>query len=238
MNRKILKLFIISIFLFLIYPIFSDDLTIPNSFSAGGVASAAEVNENFSSVENAVNDNDSRISTLESNNVGQNIDTTEIINGTITTDDIDINSFNSMYLPKNRCPGFVCNQNCMSLNYTDDMDWVEVGTVDIEHPESGFIIAFATCNCNANIDPGDTFYPVISLDNSSHINPSSQYSYSYNSSSSRIHKACSLNLIYTATVTGTGTDTFYLSSRKGESTSSNFRCDRCWLVAIYIPYYY
>jgi len=38
-------------------------LTVPNSFTSGTTARASEVNENFSAVETAVDDNDSRIST-------------------------------------------------------------------------------------------------------------------------------------------------------------------------------
>jgi len=40
-------------------------LTIPNSFSSGTAAVAAEVNDNFTAVKNAVDDNDSRITTNE-----------------------------------------------------------------------------------------------------------------------------------------------------------------------------
>jgi len=43
----------------------ADNLSVPNTFSAGSKAVAAEVNENFSAVSAAVNDNDSRIAALE-----------------------------------------------------------------------------------------------------------------------------------------------------------------------------
>jgi len=39
---------------------------VPNTFQSGQTASAAEVNENFNAVDNAVNDNAQRISTVES----------------------------------------------------------------------------------------------------------------------------------------------------------------------------
>jgi len=42
-------------------------VTIPNSFTAGTPARAAEVNSNFTAVATAVNDNDSRLKTLETN---------------------------------------------------------------------------------------------------------------------------------------------------------------------------
>lgn len=41
-------------------------LTIPNSFSSGATASASAVNANFTAVETAVDDNDTRISAIES----------------------------------------------------------------------------------------------------------------------------------------------------------------------------
>ena len=44
---------------------FATDVTIPNSFSSGTTTSAAEMNANFTAVKSAVDDNDSRITTLE-----------------------------------------------------------------------------------------------------------------------------------------------------------------------------
>ena len=46
--------------------VFATDVTIPNSFSSGSATNAAEMNANFSAVKAAVDDNDSRISALES----------------------------------------------------------------------------------------------------------------------------------------------------------------------------
>ena len=40
-------------------------VTTPNTFTSGSPAVAAEVNDNFSAFEAAVNDNDTRVSTLE-----------------------------------------------------------------------------------------------------------------------------------------------------------------------------
>lgn len=45
--------------------LFAGDLTIPNTFTAGTAAVAAEVNDNFSAVEAEVDDNDARIADLE-----------------------------------------------------------------------------------------------------------------------------------------------------------------------------
>ena len=47
------------------YPLQASSLSIPNTFSAGSPAVAAEVNGNFSAAKTAVDDNDSRISLLE-----------------------------------------------------------------------------------------------------------------------------------------------------------------------------
>ncbi len=47
-----------------IFPTHASECTIPNTFSAGTPAVAAEVNGNFDAVKNAVDDNDSRIATL------------------------------------------------------------------------------------------------------------------------------------------------------------------------------
>ncbi len=47
-------------------PASGSDITIPNTFQSGTPAVAAEVNANFTAVESAVDDNDSRIAALES----------------------------------------------------------------------------------------------------------------------------------------------------------------------------
>jgi len=47
-------------------PALASEVTIPNTFTSGTTASAAEVNANFSALATGVNDNHSRISTLES----------------------------------------------------------------------------------------------------------------------------------------------------------------------------
>lgn len=47
-------------------PALASELAVPNTFTAGSRAVAADVNANFSAVQNAVNDNDARITTNES----------------------------------------------------------------------------------------------------------------------------------------------------------------------------
>ena len=47
------------------YAATADELTTPNTFAAGEPAVAAEVNENFSAIETAVNDNNARIAAME-----------------------------------------------------------------------------------------------------------------------------------------------------------------------------
>jgi len=48
--------------------VFATTVTIPNSFSSGTATNAAQMNANFSAVKAAVDDNDSRITTLQSSN--------------------------------------------------------------------------------------------------------------------------------------------------------------------------
>jgi hypothetical protein len=47
------------------YAATADELTTPNTFAAGEPAVAADVNENFSAIETAVNDNNARIAAME-----------------------------------------------------------------------------------------------------------------------------------------------------------------------------
>jgi hypothetical protein len=49
----------------------ADPVDVPNVFTSGGTARAADVNQNFAVIEAAINDNDSRIEALESAGPGQ-----------------------------------------------------------------------------------------------------------------------------------------------------------------------
>jgi hypothetical protein len=51
-------------------PVWASDVRLPNTFEAGERARASEVNANFNAVKSAVDDNDERITELESR-VGQ-----------------------------------------------------------------------------------------------------------------------------------------------------------------------
>jgi hypothetical protein len=64
MNKH--QIFQTAILALLALPVLGSVATIPNEFEAGERARAAEVNENFLSVKEAVDDNHSRINTLES----------------------------------------------------------------------------------------------------------------------------------------------------------------------------
>ena len=64
--RKKINLILLTIpsFLFGAFS-FAGTLSVPNSFSSGGTTSAADMNSNFSAVSTAVNDNNTRITALE-----------------------------------------------------------------------------------------------------------------------------------------------------------------------------
>jgi hypothetical protein len=55
------------------------ELTIPNDCVSGEVASASDMNANFTAIEQAVNDNDSRITALENKEIVTVIDTSDPI---------------------------------------------------------------------------------------------------------------------------------------------------------------
>ena len=60
--KNVILLSVISLFT---HSLWAGALTVPNSFSSGTAAVAAEVNDNFTAVKNAVDDNDSRITANE-----------------------------------------------------------------------------------------------------------------------------------------------------------------------------
>jgi len=61
MKRSIFSLATLAVFLVIGGGARAGQLTIPNSFTSGTAASAADVNANFTAVETAVNDNDTRL---------------------------------------------------------------------------------------------------------------------------------------------------------------------------------
>jgi len=61
MKRSIISLATLAVFLVIGGSAEAGQLTIPNSFSSGATASASQVNANFTAVETAVDDNDTRI---------------------------------------------------------------------------------------------------------------------------------------------------------------------------------
>ena len=66
-ESRIRTVLIIAAFLFVWVQLsWADDLTIPNEFTGGTTAVAADVNANFDAVEAAVDDNNTRLTTVES----------------------------------------------------------------------------------------------------------------------------------------------------------------------------
>lgn len=61
MNSRTKKLALLVVTAMMTLPVAATDLTVPNSFTSGSPARAADVNANFAAVETAVTDNDTRI---------------------------------------------------------------------------------------------------------------------------------------------------------------------------------
>jgi len=62
----------------------ASDVSIPNTFTADTTAVASEVNDNFTAVETAINDNDQRITNIESSYVKGRGDLSVALTGTVT----------------------------------------------------------------------------------------------------------------------------------------------------------
>ena len=77
-------------------PAFASSVTIPNTFVSGQTAVAADVNANFDALAVGVNDNNSRLTTVETNvgnnttNISNNTSVINDINGRVTTNEADI----------------------------------------------------------------------------------------------------------------------------------------------------
>ena len=67
MKKLILLFLLVAVFISAAETAKSGNLTVPNSFSTGQVIEAADMNANFSAVETAIDDNDSRITTNAGN---------------------------------------------------------------------------------------------------------------------------------------------------------------------------
>lgn len=59
------------VFVLMTGPVWAGSVTIPNTFTSGTKAIAADVNANFNAVKSAVDDNDTRLSNVESNTVSK-----------------------------------------------------------------------------------------------------------------------------------------------------------------------
>ena len=84
---------------------YATGVTIPNSFSSGTTTSAAEMNANFDAVKAAVDDNDSRVTTLESSVsapasqfMGFSSGTTDGAGGSITMGNLCHTSFSGSHM--------------------------------------------------------------------------------------------------------------------------------------------
>lgn len=76
----------------------ASDLTVPNTFTAGTAAVAAEVNANFTAVESAVDDNHGRITTLEGTMPGKVDVSGDTMTGVLTVPSIAYSSPRTHYL--------------------------------------------------------------------------------------------------------------------------------------------
>jgi len=70
MKNRVFLLTIISLFLLGVTSAWAGSYTIPNTFTSGTPAVAAEVNANFNAAKTAIDDNDSRVTTLENTLAG------------------------------------------------------------------------------------------------------------------------------------------------------------------------
>jgi hypothetical protein len=83
------------------------DVTIPNTFTAGTAAVAAQVNANFTAVKTAVDDNNTRIGTLEGLNAGTRLTTLEGVNAAsrLTTLETTVTGGNVVLVPSTAATG-------------------------------------------------------------------------------------------------------------------------------------
>ena len=124
MNRSIISLAALAVFLVIGGSAKAGQLTIPNSFSSGATASASAVNANFTAVKAAVDDNNSRINTnisgISSNSsaLGGKLSTSGgTMTGNLTVPNIYYSGTKTRYL--NIPPSSFQPQNGTTYNYSN-----------------------------------------------------------------------------------------------------------------------
>ena len=119
-----LKTYLIcAVFALLGSPVWAGNVTIPNTFVSGTPAKASEVNDNFSAVKTAVDDNDARLTNLES-----------VKTGYVSVSSMNATPYNST-LSYLQCQIGIVGKalNSGGLNYLD---------VNIQIPDGATIIGF------------------------------------------------------------------------------------------------
>jgi hypothetical protein len=104
-------------------PAYAGDVVLPNTFQAGTPAKASEVNANFTAIENAVDDNDARVTALESGQLDKVDKSGDTMTGKLTVPEIAYST------PKTRrallaMDDFACMDpaNCYAMN--DAGQWI------------------------------------------------------------------------------------------------------------------
>lgn len=140
--NKIIRIHFLALSLSVAMPAAASDLTIPNSFTAGTSAVAAEVNANFTAVETAVDDNDSRITTLEGTMPGKVDLSGDTMTGDLTVPRIAYSSARTHYVsisgdafrPRTNLVDYSCgtgNGGCR-INVTSSIERL-IATANLPH---------------------------------------------------------------------------------------------------------
>ena len=144
MIRKIVKNSLFSAVVIATTPAFGSQVTITNTFSAGTPARADEVNQNFTDVASAVNDNDSRITTnatdISNNATDISTNVTDIgtltgrVDGnetSITTNASDISTINATLSTHDSRVTNLEDGNLQSVVVSGDLSKLLTGTVTV-----------------------------------------------------------------------------------------------------------